>query len=533
MLYSLGVEDNVDNFLSYKDLGYRVLSGDEKEFLRSQDVPLNTVGNDWRVLGDLGVNTIVHEVVTERDGQYIRTVECGWSAEYVDFEPLIELDATMADYASEFFMTDDPLIVGKLFRYDNKRPVVKKKTMNDDISYYEHQLFGSDKISKPYISIYNPSAGTVTRSHKHNLKPKFCFSASYFSTDYVQTVVIDRINELYVSSDLEKMFVICDPNEILVNSKCHCYFGRNANLMTSKRYSHAFEVNPYSATLRKEGKILGLSEVDGGYRLTYFAGDEKVQYEYKHEVEFYRVMESTFHNYVSRDVSFAYKRNDSYIYCCSEFEVVAQSKLVLEESPIIFDDPIQLPKMVQLDVLVSNLPLSNERSVYEGVFKKNLSVMGALNDGEVFVVDIDNGCTFWGRQLLIDRLLGAKRVYNLKSRQWSDRKSFDLTWSSHFSSPVHPFVINEQIESDDLALRWGIVNSSVINDSVHAHTIDLLAGATIKDGVLDVRLPAVKRASHFFYVRRFTLVYNFQRTTRAESLVLDMQDLFKGNRFGD
>lgn len=532
MLFSPEYDDR-EREIKYRDLGYRTLSKQERVDLYEAGVPLNTYGNDWRIKGQVAVNDVVHgKIILDDQDNEVELVECGWGPDFLDRSPVISVDSTMAELALNYFLGGDIEDIVALCNYNNQPPLVNKKIMNDELSFYEHQLFASDQVSRPYITAFNPSAGTVKRMKDHNLKPKFLFSITYFNSEYVQDTVLDRIRTLFYAAELKDMYEVVNHDDIVSTKKNHCYYGRNANLVSGKPWSHAFEFNPYSSCAKEEEKIIGIVDTPTGYRVTYEAGEEKVQYEYNHNVDFFRMNESSFIKLMKCSQKFIYKRNDVYVYCTTIPSIVLSTSLVLEESLIVFSDPIQLPKLVSAEI-----PVEQASKRYHDVLRRGgrekLKVM-ICQEGDLFsVVDISCGLTYSSRRYLIDLLFDGMVTYDTINCKWLPGV-VESELVDTYISPIDPYIISGvELSSFDIT-EWGQYSPNVLPLYASNNTADVLYGAVVtEDGVLDiVETDYVKKLDERWFIMK-TLVYNFNLCSRGNGSYIDTRDIFCGNKFGD
>jgi len=360
------------------------------------------------------------------------------------------------------------------------------------------------------------------------MKPTFLFSRAYYESGYVQEVVLKRINELYSVPDINVIVKIVNFDDVNTDERNHCYYGRNANLMT-KGFSHAFEVNPYSTVLVQEEKLIGLTDTENGYRVTYKAGDEKVQYEYCRSPDFFRLIPDVFDSYFEIDERYAYKRNDVYTYATTIEECVLKTRFRMHDSPIIFTDPIQYPVVKQVLMKVCELPSPDYREVFKRIERQNLFIMVAHSDDCIKIIDLDIGGDHYTRQLFIDKIFGRYVFYHVGKREWHIDLPVNLIMSEMYFSPVDNNVVSE-IQKYDIVTKWGDTDE-VIN--FRDLTIDLVMGSVQIDGAykVDIGFPLPREHSHFIYHK--TLLYTCKKNFFGYGSYIDTIDFFKGNKFGD
>lgn len=483
----------------------------------------------WRMGDDVNINDIVRETVTVgENGEEQTIVDCAWGYSELPSTPNVVMDGSMADFAHEFMMTGDPDAIYKLFTYDLEPPLVKDVKTNDYLSYYEHQLFASDKISKPYVQAFNSSAGTVSRMFKHQLKPTFLFTQAYYDSGYVQETVMKRINELYSVPDINAIVKIVNVEDVQTDNRNHCYYGRNANLM-KKKFSHAFEVNPYSTVLVQEEKLIGLTDTPNGYRVTYRAGDEKVQYEYCRSPEFYRLIPDVFDKYFEVDEKYAFKRNDVYVYATTIEEYVLKNRYVIHDSPIVFPDPIQYPDVKQVLMKTNEIPSEYYREVFNAMGRQSLFIMVIQSESVIQVVDIDVGGDHFARQTCINNIFGDYIYYHIIDKTWHANLYVDIKMSNMYCSPSDNNVVFE-IDKTDNITAWGDTGDIVNFKDL---TLDLAMGSVSEAGrfFVDIDLPVPREHPHFTYYK--TLIYTCKKNFYGYGSYIDTTDFFSGNKFGD
>jgi hypothetical protein len=323
-----------DDFLSSMheevDLGYGKLAFDEIQFLVENGVPLNNVDNNFRKRGDLAVNGVVKRTAVAHS-DYDEVVTLGVALQNLDLV-YADMDETQFDLAEAFFQEGkDNAIFERLFSHENRPPIIRGVREHDkDMSYFEHTLFESGVIPKPFIKLYNPSAGTITRVVKHGYTPSVYVNEEYESTNYFQEKVIGRLEELvgyrYArGSDCEKndygnKFLYFKSEEFVLGElKENLYVGTAVWMLKGNSYAYGFEVNPYSHVL-EQGVVVSVNgDIDGGFNITYHRGTEICSVKWLKFVDYYRIKSSVFLTMYEKLKS-QKNRSDLYQLCVTELD---------------------------------------------------------------------------------------------------------------------------------------------------------------------------------------------------------------------
>lgn len=305
----------------------------------------------------------------------------------------------------------DDSLSGQLFSYVNKPPVIRGLDKHDrDISYFEHSLFGSGILPKPNLKLFNPSAGTITRSVKYGYVPIVYVDEEYESTEYFLNRVVPRMEELLVfkrkemihdinvDSDVEKYLYYTTNDKVQGEYDCYLYVGLSVWELEGNSYTVGFEINPYSYVLEQGLMVSVNADFDEGYEITYQRGREINIVKWKRKPLYYRVESSTFTSVIEPGMKNRKIRSDLYQLCVTEFELIRiESQVFPSIRPIL--DPI----LIEYDSIISI-------ALKSGDISRKMELCVLNGEQEAKVIDILGvPYDYNSRQFIIDKFVGRTR----------------------------------------------------------------------------------------------------------------------------